>query len=174
MSDVDLSLMRLNELTPELAAAELERCCGSQAWCHFMAALRPFADREHVHQAAESAFNRLQTDDLLEAFAHHPKIGDIQSLRMKYAGNREWSAAEQAGVAETTESTLIELAQGNADYENKNGFIFIVCASGKTAAEMLAILQSRLINDRDTEIENAAAEQRKITHLRIDKWETQA
>jgi 2-oxo-4-hydroxy-4-carboxy-5-ureidoimidazoline decarboxylase len=174
MSDADTSLLRLNQMTPELAATELERCCGSKAWCQFMAALRPFVDREQWHQAAESAFNRLQTDDWLEAFSHHPKIGDIKSLRMKYAGNREWSAGEQSGVAETTESTLTELAQGNAEYEAKNGFIFIVCASGKTASEMLGILQSRLSNDRDREIQNAAIEQRKITHLRIDKWEVQA
>lgn len=174
MSVSDDAMSRLNQLNATSAENELARCCGSRAWCQTMVASRPFEDRNQMHEAAELAFNRLQTEDWLEAFECHPKIGDIQSLRMKYAGNREWSAGEQAGVIDSEEAILVKLAEGNAAYEAKNGFIFIVCATGKSAGEMWEMLRARLKNDREAEIRNAAAEQRKITHLRIDKWEPQA
>ncbi len=171
MKELELMITRLNQLGEAVATQELLRFCGATSWCRVMVADRPFADRAAVHQAADRAFTTLRDNDWLEAFSHHPRIGDIQSLRMKYAGNREWSAGEQSGVAATTEATLNELAAGNGAYEHKFGFIFIVCATGKTASEMLALLNTRLTNDRDTEIKNAAIEQQKITHLRIDKWE---
>ncbi len=115
--------------------------------------------------------DKLSDCEWLEAFACHPQIGDMNSLRMKYAGNREWSAGEQAGVNAADEAILQALANGNAEYKEKFGFIFIVCATGKSAAEMLGILESRLPLSYAEEIVNAAREQRKITHLRIDKME---
>ena len=105
----------------------------------------------------------------LEAFGGHPKIGDLDSLRMRLAGNKQWSAGEQAGVEVANEETLQRLADGNREYEQRFGYVFIVCATGKTAAEMLALLESRLRNDDSTELSAASEEQRKITHLRLGK-----
>ncbi|MEM1305813.1 MAG: 2-oxo-4-hydroxy-4-carboxy-5-ureidoimidazoline decarboxylase, partial [Planctomycetota bacterium] len=138
-------------------------------WCDRMAASRPFADPAAVTAAADWAFDAMPTPAWLEAFAAHPKIGDLDSLRMKYAGNREWSGGEQAGVAAADESVLHRLADGNTRYEDRFGYIFIVCASGKSAVEMLALLDARLDNDPAAELPIAAAEQRKITHLRLAK-----
>lgn len=174
MSDADRSLETFNRMQIENAICEMERCCGAKAWCQAIVVQRPFGDLNAMHVAADVVFDGLGQSDWLEAYSHHPKIGDIQSLMMKYAGNRDWSAGEQAGISETDELTIKSLADGNAAYEKKFGFIFIVCAAGKSAGEMLALLQARLPLDRDAEIRNAAIEQRKITHVRIDKWRIQA
>jgi 2-oxo-4-hydroxy-4-carboxy-5-ureidoimidazoline decarboxylase len=171
MSDSDRTIERFNQLSVDQACQEMLRCCGAVRWCQAMVSTRPFNDRREVHLAADQAFAALSIADWLEAFLHHPKIGDIQSLRMKFTGNREWSAGEQAGISDSEEAVIASLAKGNQDYVEKFGFIFIVCATGKTATELLSILQSRLPLDRETEINNASIEQKKITHLRIDKWE---
>ncbi len=105
----------------------------------------------------------------LEAFAAHPKIGDVDSLRMTFVGNEKWSAREQAGVDDANEDLIQTLAEANDTYETRFGYIFIVCASGLSAADMLHALQQRLRHDPATEAPIAAAEQRKITHLRLDK-----
>lgn len=147
----------------------LQHCCGSKKWCDKLASVRPFSSTAEVHLAADTAFDELADADWIEAFSFHPKIGDIDSLRMKYAGNKQWSAGEQSGISQADEQTIRELANGNGDYEARFGYIFIVCASGKSASEMLGILQSRLHNDAAKELLIAANEQRKITHLRIDK-----
>ena len=94
----------------------------------------------------------------------------MASLKAKYAGNDAWSEGEQAGVDAANEKTLLALAKGNEDYEARFDYIFIVCASGKSAREMLQLLETRLGNDPDAELAIAAGEQRKITHLRLDKW----
>ena len=172
MSGIEVAIERLNGLSTSHAASEMERFCGAAAWCYSMAERRPFQDRQAMKAAAEASFDAMTQADWLEAFSHHPKIGDIQSLRMKFAGNRDWSAGEQAGVAVTGDDVMVRLADGNAAYERTFGFIFIVCATGKSAEEMLAMLQQRLSNEREKEIEIASREQRKITQLRIDKWET--
>ncbi len=162
---------RLNSIAFNEAVEHFRRCCGTDSWCQQMAKCRPFNSIEDLHQKADECLDQLSSDGWLEAFACHPQIGDVHSLRMKYAGNREWSANEQAGVSIAGEDTLSALAKGNADYKEKFGFIFIVCASGKSASEMLAILNARLPLSFDEEIANAAREQRRITHLRIDKME---
>jgi 2-oxo-4-hydroxy-4-carboxy-5-ureidoimidazoline decarboxylase len=105
----------------------------------------------------------------LEAFSAHPKIGDINSLRAKYSATRDWSKGEQSGVDSAQEAVLEGLARGNADYEKRFGHIFIVCATGKTAAEMLDILQGRIGNDSAEELKIAAHEQSKITKIRLEK-----
>lgn len=163
------TLSWLNSLSSDEAQQALKRCCGATWWCEQVASQRPFSDEAALLAAAEGAFSRMPREAWLEAFAAHPMIGDVDSLRMKFAGNREWSAGEQAGIAEADEAVIRRLAAGNQTYHERFGYIFIVCASGKTAAEMLALLEARLSNDEDTELGIASGEQQKITHLRLAK-----
>jgi len=158
------------DTAPEPAVAvALERCCGARAWVLGMLARRPFRAAQSLHEAAGQVFSTLGRDDLLEAFSHHPRIGDIDGLRQRFASTAQWASGEQSGAAAADEATLRRLAEGNADYETRHGHIFIVCATGLTAAEMLSRLEARLLNDPADELRNAAAEQLKITHLRLDK-----
>lgn len=159
----------INALPPDEAHEQFSRCCGSTWWCERMTDSRPFKDLDDVTTKADIAFDRMPREAWLEAFACHPRIGDLASLRMKYAGNKEWSAGEQAGAASADEQTLVRLASGNEEYADRFGYTFIVCATGKSAAEMLGLLEQRLGNDREAELPIAAAEQRKITHLRLEK-----
>ncbi len=131
--------------------------------------MRPFADAVDLHAKADEVFDQLADADWLEAFECHPQIGDLNSLRMKYAGNDRWSSGEQSGISNANERVLQRLAQGNDDYKKRFGYLFIICASGKTAAEMLESLLVRLGNDPADELIVAAQQQRQITHLRIDK-----
>ena len=164
------SINEIDAMSLDSAAQSLLACCGSQTWCCSMASQRPFGGLGNLHRVADQVFDKLTRADWLEAFSAHPKIGDLESLRMKFVGNLQWSSGEQAGVSKADEQTLARLAEGNEQYLARFGYIFIVCASGKTAAEMLSLLESRLPNAEDVELEIAAAEQRKITHLRIDKF----
>jgi 2-oxo-4-hydroxy-4-carboxy-5-ureidoimidazoline decarboxylase len=165
----DLSLATFNAMPPADAVETLRRCCGSTAWCNAMANKRPHSTIAQLHAAADQCFDSLAPDDWLQAFASHPKIGDLKSLRAKYVGNRDWSEGEQSGIGNSDDAVLRRLASANAEYESRFGYIFIVCATGKSAAQMLTILESRLVNRPDRELPVAAAEQRKITHLRLDK-----
>lgn len=167
----DQTLEWINSLSTADAVEAFRRCCGSTAWCESLAGSRPLADTEAVTRLADEGFDQLTDGAWLEAFAAHPRIGDFDSLKMKYAGNKEWSGGEQAGAAEADDATLHRLAEGNAAYEERFGYRFIVCATGKSAAEMLALLEARLGNDGETELRIAADEQRKITHLRLAKLE---
>lgn len=158
------------DAAPEAAAAEaLERCCGASAWVRAMLASRPFATAEGLHEAADACAAALEERDWLEAFSHHPRIGDVASLRAKFASTAQWAGGEQAGAAAADDATLHALAKGNDDYFARFGFIFIVCATGLTASEMLARLDARLPHERAEELRIAAAEQNKITHLRLEK-----
>ncbi len=134
-----------------------------------MMAARPFDDDQSLEKAAQTAAERLSREDWLEAFAGHPRIGDINSLREKYASTKQWASGEQAGVNTASEATLQELARCNDLYFDRYGYIFIVCATGKTADEMLSILKSRLDNDPNEELQIAALEQQKITWIRLQK-----
>ena len=125
------------------------------------------ADRTLVRAGEE--WNSLDRGDWLEAFAAHPRIGDVESLRKKFTATADLCGAEQAGVKDAEKATIQALAEGNRQYEERFGHIFIVCATGKTAPEMLALLRSRLENDPDAELRIAAAEQAKITRLRLEK-----
>lgn len=162
-------LLAYNDASDGEAREMMKSCCGAENWYGLMAQSRPISSAKHLHQTADVVFDRLQYDDWLEAFASHPKIGDLDSLKMKYAGNDRWSESEQAGVREIDDNTLIELAAGNRAYEKRFGYIFIVCATGKSVFEMLTLLNERIANSEDDELAIAAAEQRKITHLRLDK-----
>lgn len=159
----------LNGMTIDEARAVFLRCCGAARWAEAMVAARPFADGAALLAESSRAFDALDRSDWLQAFASHPKIGDPDSLRKKYAHNGAWSAQEQSGVAGALEDTIQRLARGNAEYEGRHGFIFIVCATGKSAAEMLDLLEARVHNATDAEVANAAVEQRKITTLRLEK-----
>jgi 2-oxo-4-hydroxy-4-carboxy-5-ureidoimidazoline decarboxylase len=164
-----MNLDAINAWDEALARVALRKCCGSLRWAESMAARRPFRSAADLFAAAEEAADGLTRADWLEAFAAHPRIGDRESLRTRFAGTASWSAAEQAGVTGAPEAVLEDLARGNAAYEAKFGHIFIVCATGKGAPEMLALLRRRLANDPDEELRIAAAQQRKITRLRLEK-----
>jgi OHCU decarboxylase len=160
---------KLNALDENAATAALTNCCAATAWVEQMSATRPFADDNAVLATSESIAATLTEPDWLEAFAAHPLIGDIDSLRKKYAATKQLAAGEQSGVDAASETTLRELSELNRNYLARFGFIFIVFATGKSADEMLAILKSRIANSREQEIANAAAEQLKITRLRLAK-----
>jgi 2-oxo-4-hydroxy-4-carboxy-5-ureidoimidazoline decarboxylase len=165
-----MSIKRLNAL-PDLEARELLlRCCGATRWVDGMLQSRPFESMAGLHGAADAVWERLGSADYLEAFAHHPEIGaDVDELRRKFATTAELSRSEQEGAADASESTLLGLRDGNHEYRERFGYSFIVCATGKSADEMLLILRARLENAPARELGVAAAEQSKITHLRLEK-----
>jgi len=158
---------RLDLAAPGEARDLLRSCCGASAWVERMVARRPFGSREALTAAARDAWFALEQSDWLEAFGHHPKIGDRESLRQRFARTAHLSEREQAGVNGASEETLSALAEGNQQYERKFGYIFIVCASGKSAGEMLRLLLDRLPNSPEVEIRIAAEEQARITELRL-------
>lgn len=134
-----------------------------------MTAARLFANREELLEKADSVWQSLAAEDWLEAFRAHPKIGEQKAAAAQSEAAQEWSTQEQSGTQTAAAGTMSALAEGNREYEQRFGFIFIVCATGKTSEEMLAILKQRLQNDRDRELPIAAEEQRKITRLRLEK-----
>jgi len=134
-----------------------------------MIAARPFAGFDELSTKAEQVWWSLASPDWLEAFHSHPKIGEKKAAMPTSGQSKRWSEAEQAAVSTAAQETLTELANLNRQYEEKFGYIFIVCATGKTSEEMLAILRTRLENPADQELRNAAAEQARITQLRLKK-----
>ena len=164
-----MTIEALNALTPSEANEQFKLCCGASNWVEKMNQNRPFQDKNEVYQKAESIWFSLSSEDWLEAFTHHPKIGDIDSLRKKFHNTKSISKNEQSGVNDVGKSTLNNLAKSNQLYEDKFGFIFIVCATGKSADEMLALIKMRLNKNAETEMQNAAKEQNKITQLRLEK-----
>lgn len=161
------SLARLNALPARDAEEELLACCGSRGWARRMVASRPFRSDVEMAEEADRAWRDLSETDWLEAFAAHPRIG--AAVENSSSRSRAWSQQEQAAASGTSPETLANLADANRDYEDRFGHVFIVCASGKNAAEMLRLLESRLGNDPRTELGIAAEEQRKITRLRLQK-----
>ncbi|UEG48712.1 2-oxo-4-hydroxy-4-carboxy-5-ureidoimidazoline decarboxylase [Ferruginibacter lapsinanis] len=164
-----MTLHELNTLPKEQLKEELFKCCGSVNWVEKMLPFFPVDDLVELLEDAEEQWYTCTEADWLEAFTHHPKIGDIDSLKKKFASTAQWAAGEQSGAVAASEETIQALAKGNDLYENKFGFIFIVCATGKTAEEMLQLLQERLPNNKAEEIKIAAEEQNKITKLRLEK-----
>lgn len=164
-----MTLSELNGLARERAVEELMRCCGCAAWAASMERRRPFASKEALLAAADEEWARAEPEHWIEAFSHHPRIGGKDALRARFAATASWSQGEQSQVAEADEATLDALAAGNAEYESKFGHIFIVCAAGKSAQEMLRLLRGRLPNDPAFEKRVAAAEQGKITKIRLEK-----
>ena len=160
---------KLNSLTDDNARAALSNCCAAEKWVSSMLAARPFSSDDALLAACDQIAATLAEPDWLAAFAAHPLIGNVDTLRAKYAATKQLAAGEQAGVDAASEATLRELAELNRLYAERFGFIFIVFATGKTADQMLAILKSRINNSRDQELASAAAEQLKITRLRLEK-----
>jgi len=162
-------LENLNQLPAAEAKHTFMQCCTSSTWVKKMVEARPFSSALAIKKAANNAWQGLSEQDYFEAFEGHPKIGDVSSLRAKYANTKELAGNEQGLVKEANDDVLEVLSQGNSDYEEKFGFIFIVCATGKSAKQMSDLLQARLPNNKTQELVNAAEEQRKIFQLRIDK-----
>jgi OHCU decarboxylase len=157
-----VTVAELNTLDAERARREFLRCCGSSRWADAMVQARPFPDRRTLARIADDIWAALGREDWLEAFAAHPRIGASGGLSA-------WSRDEQSGVDEAVRERFARLNQG---YEDRFGHIFIVCASGRSGAELLRDVERRLGNDADDELREAAEEQRKITQLRLDKLTT--
>ncbi|HZH79486.1 MAG TPA: allantoicase [Archangium sp.] len=164
------ALKRLNALDEPALRTVLHSCCGSSAWVDGMMARRPFASVRALFAAAESVWWSLGAKDFLEAFAAHPRIGQNKKAAPQNEQSAEWSKGEQRAVAQANAETLERLAQLNDEYYEKFGFIFIVFATGKSAPEMLALLEQRMPREKTDEVETAAAEQAKITRVRLEKW----
>jgi OHCU decarboxylase len=159
----------LNTLPAGEAESELLKCCGSREWARLMIAARPFENFDELSAKANQVWWSLDPGDWLEAFHSHPKIGEQKAAAATSDQSQRWSEAEQAAVSTAAQATLKELANLNRQYEEKFGYIFIVCATGKSSEEMLAILRVRLENPAGQEMHNAAAEQARITQLRLKK-----
>ena len=163
-------LAQLNKASKREARTQLERCCGASRWVSVMLALRPFGSREELLERAAAIWKSLDREDFLEAFSHHPEIGaDLGELRKKFASTADLASAEQSGAAGASDAVLLALREKNEAYRERFGYTFIVCASGKSADEMLALLEARLENSEERELSVAAEEQQKITRLRLEK-----
>ena len=156
-----MNLKELNSLPGAQAEEELLKCCGSQRWTKAMAARRPFKSMEELQSTAEAEWWKLEYSDWLEAFSHHPRIGE-----RKASG---WASTEQSGTRSASDDMLLSLEQLNRMYEEKFGFVFLIFATGKSADQMLDALRLRLQNGRDVELKNAVTEQAKIMRLRLEK-----
>jgi 2-oxo-4-hydroxy-4-carboxy-5-ureidoimidazoline decarboxylase len=162
-----MTLAELNALPSAEAESALMDCCGSARWSASVASGRPYATVEALHKVADSVWWKLERADWLEAFSHHPQIGENPASGS--ASARQWAEGEQAGVRRTSDDVKARLARANRAYFEKFGYIYIVCATGKTAEGMLAILNQRLQNDLRSELSIAAEQQRLITRVRLEK-----
>ena len=163
-----MTLDELNRLPNVDAVRELLACCGSSAWARDVAAARPYRDFDSLLAHADRVWARLAPEDWLEAFARHPRIGE-RAAPVASGTEKRWSEGEQSRARESGSGALAELASVNAEYEERFGHVFLICATGKTAIEILANARSRLHNDPNDEMRVAAEEQRRITHLRLRK-----
>jgi OHCU decarboxylase len=163
-------LARWNQLPPPQAADAILPCCGSSAWARALATQRPLLNESALFSASDDIWNKLPPHDWMEAFSKHPRIGERKAPPAASSQSASWSAQEQQNVTQAAESAQQDLASANHEYEQRFGRVFIVCATGKSAEEMLDILRHRLQNDDDTELQAAAEEQRKITNIRLKKW----
>ena len=166
----------LNSLPSEAARAELLKCCGATRWAAQLTERRPFTSFDQLLAQANEIWWALDQSDLLEAFRSHPKIGEkkaaaptVTAADVVARQSQQWSAQEQQGVRNAAQDALAKLARLNRAYEEKFGFIFIVCATGKSSDEILALLETRINNEPAAELRNAAAEQAQITELRLRK-----
>jgi OHCU decarboxylase len=164
-----MTLDELNRLAAIEAEAEFLKCCGATGWAKVMTEARPFTNVESLLLKAAEGWQSLSESDWLEAFRAHPKIGERKAAATQSPQAANWSAQEQLQAQQAAAETKRAIAQGNELYETRFGFIFIICASGKSADEILASLTERLAHDTATEMRIAAEEQRKITQLRLQK-----
>ena len=160
---------RLDALSHSDAEAALRSCCGSMRWVRSMLAKRPFNTPEAVLSASDECWAACGEDDWLEAFRAHPRIGESKAAPTQSTTAASWSKQEQSSVALTSDEVRAALAEVNRAYEARYGFIYIVCATGRTAPEMLDFARARMGNERDAEMRIAAGEQAKITRIRLEK-----
>jgi 2-oxo-4-hydroxy-4-carboxy-5-ureidoimidazoline decarboxylase len=163
-------LARWNSLDPADAAREALPCCGSQAWAVALAASRPIADEASLIETSSSVWLALPEKAWQEAFNSHPRIGQSHAQIHATEESLRWSAQEQRTALSEDDAVKLALEEANHRYEQKFGRIFIVCATGKTSAEILTILKTRMQNDAATELREAAEQQRQITQLRLHRW----
>lgn len=168
---MSLTLSQFNALSQADATATLLTCCTSTSWAQSLESARPFADISALLEGSDKAWQQVKAQEanLIEAFDGHPQIGNVDSLKEKYRNTQDSAAHEQSGANNADDAVIEALASGNQEYLDKFGFIFIVFATGKSAQQMLDLLLARLPNDRSVELINAAAEQNKITRLRLQK-----
>jgi len=164
-----MTVEEINALPADQMAAFLRTTCTAERWIERMVAARPFKDRTDLLDSARIHWAGTNEEDWRQAFEGHPMIGDIDSLRAKYHASKGLSSAEQAGATGASETTLQALAEGNKRYLKRHGFIFIVFASGKTADQMLELLNARINNSTEQELKLAAQQQLKITLKRLDE-----
>ena len=163
------NLQWFNSLPKDQAVNELKSCCGSNRWADRVARRRPYTTPGQLLDVANEVWWQLERADWLEAFHSHPKIGEKKAAGSASQQSKQWSSAEQSGMQQASDEIAAALAKLNTEYEERFGYIFIVCATGKSSEEMLAILRERLENGPDAELGIAAAEQAKITELRLKK-----
>jgi OHCU decarboxylase len=163
-------LANWNRLPANEAAQQILPCCGSRAWAQGMVARRPLCDEASLLAAADKTWRNLPVADWMEAFSTHPRIGDRKAPSPASAQSAAWSSQEQRGLNLTEDASKLALANGNREYERRFNRTFIVCATGKSAQEILEILRQRLLNDEEAELYQAAEEQRQITRVRLKKW----
>ncbi len=164
-----MKLEDFNKQSREKAGQDLFKCCGSKTWVNKIMKNFPFNSIEDLKISSDRSWFSCKKEDWLEAFSHHPKIGDQSVADKKHSSTADWAKQEQSAVKDAEQGILSELAKSNQSYQEKFGFIFIVCATGKTAIEMLKLLNDRINNEPEKELHIAINEQNKITHLRIDK-----
>jgi 2-oxo-4-hydroxy-4-carboxy-5-ureidoimidazoline decarboxylase len=166
---VNAKLAQWNAADADSALIAMIACCGSRRWAASMVAQRPIETEEKLFASADRIWSTMGVPDWMEAFACHPRIGEPKAEHAT-AKSREWSKQEQSAAHGAAPEVVERLAIGNALYEQRFGFTYIVCATGKSAAEMLAIQERRVNNDRVTELSEAAEQQRQITQIRLRKW----
>ncbi len=164
-----MTIEMLNELEDEELYETFEKCCGASNWIIGMMNARPISSITQLQNKADEIWSQMNITDGYEAFTHHPKIGDKKNLEEKFASTKDWAGNEQSGVDDAKKDVLSDLATANEKYFKKYGYIFIVCATGKSAKEMLDIIHQRMNNNPDDEIKIAMGEQHKITKLRLEK-----
>jgi 2-oxo-4-hydroxy-4-carboxy-5-ureidoimidazoline decarboxylase len=166
---VTVPVARLDAMPAAEAAELLASCCGASRWVAEMVGRRPFGDRDTVLSAAQLVWEIMEEPDWREAFSHHPRIGDQSGALPQTARGAAWSAGEQSGMDSAAANLKDEMAAVNREYEAKFGYIYIVCAAGRGAEELLALARARLGNDPRTELRTATREQEKIMLLRLER-----
>ena len=164
-----LSIAELDEMPGDQAAELLTACCGSSRWVTAMLAGRPFGSRDALRAAADRVWLSLGRADWLEAFSHHPRIGEQAAAVAPVARAQAWSTGEQASMDSASDAERTELATLNGEYERRFGYIYVVCAMGKQPVELLALARERVANPPEAELAIAAQEQQKIMRLRLEK-----
>ncbi|MGH7243461.1 MAG: 2-oxo-4-hydroxy-4-carboxy-5-ureidoimidazoline decarboxylase [Phycisphaerales bacterium] len=160
---------RFDSLDDSDAKVKLATVCGSMKWVERMMKRRPFGSTDNLLGACDEVWFRLAKEDWLEAFSHHPRIGERDLAQAKFAATAQQSSKEQSGMAGASEDVRSAFAAENAEYEKKFGHVFLICATGKSGEHMLGSLRERMKNDAATELRNAAEQQSQIMRIRLGK-----